>query len=65
MDDRLSALGITGYQISPPLEGAFADQIKIQNEGVPLWKYFLIAALAFFLMEFLILQLKEKRVATT
>lgn len=64
LEDRLAALGVTGLQISPPLEGAFAEQIKMQNEGVPLWKYFLIAAILFLLLEFLILRFKDKSVAT-
>lgn len=65
LEDRLGSLGAVGLNVTPAVEGMFAEQVQMQNEGIPLWKYFLIAALVFFLMEFAILQFKTKTPATT
>lgn len=55
--DFLAAQGVDFINVSPVLQGGFAEEIQMKNEGVPLWKYFLAAAILFLLTEFLILRL--------
>ncbi|MEM7039084.1 MAG: hypothetical protein AAF570_19050, partial [Bacteroidota bacterium] len=49
--------GITDLTVTPALQGAFAEEIQMKNEGVPLWKWFLGLALLMLLAEFLLLRL--------
>jgi len=58
--DFFADAGIEGLQISEPVEGRFAEQIQLQSEGLPLWKYFLIAGLVFLLIEVVLLLTKQK-----
>ncbi|MEM6800725.1 MAG: hypothetical protein AAF696_04935, partial [Bacteroidota bacterium] len=56
---ELKAQGLSQIGILEADLTSLENQIKNDREGVPLWKYFIIAALAFFLLEILLLQLKE------
>lgn len=57
-DAELTALGdLPGVElIQPRNETSFIEDIRKQNEGTPLWRYFIWAALAFFLVEVLLLR---------
>lgn len=55
--------GVEGVEITPGIRGAIADTIQMQNEGLPLWKYFLAAAALFLLLEFLILRIGKTATA--
>lgn len=56
---ELKAQGLSQIGVLEADLTSLENQIRNDREGVPLWKYFIIAALAFFLMEILLLQLKE------
>lgn len=58
--DLLDKTGNGGIHVSSAVRGSFGAEIQSRNEGVPLWKYFLIAALAFLVLEFLILRVGTK-----
>jgi hypothetical protein len=58
--DLLAKTGNEKIMVSEAVRGSFGEEIKSRNEGVALWKYFLIAALAFLLAEFLILRVGSK-----
>lgn len=59
LEDRLNSAGLGEIEIVEPDLAQLESQIKSEREGVPLWKYFIIAALAFFLIEILLLQMRE------
>ncbi|MEL6255484.1 MAG: BatA domain-containing protein [Bacteroidota bacterium] len=59
LEDRLNSAGLGEIEIVEPELAQLESQIKSEREGVPLWKYFIIAALAFFLIEILLLQMRE------
>lgn len=63
LKDYFAKVGVEGMRVSQPVEGAFAEQIELRNEGQPLWKYFLIAGLLFLLIEVFLLVTKEKNAA--
>ncbi len=58
----LTATGMEGLRVTTVLEGGFAEEIQLRNQGLPLWKYFLIAGIIFLLMEFVI-QITAKKTA--
>ncbi|MFN8397559.1 MAG: BatA domain-containing protein [Bacteroidia bacterium] len=58
--DLLASTGNDGIHVSAAIRGSFGEEIQARNEGVALWKYFLIAALLFFVAEFLILKIGTK-----
>jgi hypothetical protein len=62
--DFLAKTGNEAIQVSAAVRGSFGAEIQSRNEGVPLWKYFLIAALAFLIAEFLILRVGTKPATT-
>lgn len=55
----LKSAGAENIEVIKAELTSLESQIKQEREGVPLWKYFIYAALAFFLLEILLLQLKE------
>ncbi|MEM6805521.1 MAG: BatA domain-containing protein [Bacteroidota bacterium] len=59
LENRLSSAGLGEIDIVEPDLSQLESQIKSEREGTPLWKYFIIAALAFFLIEILLLQMRE------
>jgi hypothetical protein len=61
--DLLDNTGNGNIHVNEAIRGAFAEEIKTRSEGVPLWKYFLLAALAFLIAEFLILRVGVKTVS--
>lgn len=58
--DLLANTGNERIHVNPAIRGSFGEEIKSRNEGVPLWKYFLVAALMFLMAEFLILRAGAK-----
>ncbi len=62
--DFLAKTGNEAIQVSAAIRGSFGAEIQARNDGVPLWKYFLIAALAFLIAEFLILRVGTKPATT-
>lgn len=58
--DLLNKTGNEKINVNPAKRGSFGDEIRSATNGVPLWKYFLMAALAFLFAEFLILRLGRK-----
>ena len=58
--DLLDKTGNGKINVNPAKRGNFGDEIRSATDGVPLWKYFLMAALAFLLAEFLILRIGTK-----
>ena len=58
--DLLDKTGNGKIIVNPAKRGNFGDEIRSATDGVPLWKYFLMAALAFLLAEFLILRIGTK-----
>lgn len=62
--DLLEKTGNDGIKVTEAARGSFAEEIKARAEGLPLWKYFLVAALLFFLAEFLILRVGNKTVVS-
>lgn len=65
LKEYLEQAGMDGVAVSPALSGQFASEIQMKSEGVPLWKYFLMAALLFLVVEFIILQTKDRTVPAT
>lgn len=63
--DLLLQTGNEAIEVSSAVRGGFGAEIKAQNDGTPLWKYFLVAGLAFLLAEFLILKVGTKPAATS
>jgi hypothetical protein len=63
--DLLADTGNDKINVISAVRGTFSDEIQARTDGVPLWKYFLIGALAFLLAEFLILRLGTKPASTT
>jgi hypothetical protein len=59
----LAGAGLSAIEVIEPESTAVADRIRVEKEGVPLWKYFAILALLFFAAEVLILQFREKTVS--
>lgn len=62
LKEYLAAAGLDGIQVTQAAEGGIAQEIEIKNNGLPLWKFFLIAALVFLLIEFILLVVKRKTV---
>lgn len=62
--DLLNKTGNEAIQVSAAVRGSFGAEIQARNEGVPLWKYFLIGALVFLIAEFLILRVGTKPAKT-
>lgn len=60
METFVKDRGLERTEVAPGVPGTFAAAIEYQKAGFPLWKYFLLLGLLFFLAEFLILQIKEK-----
>ncbi|MBL0018000.1 MAG: hypothetical protein IPP17_16570 [Bacteroidetes bacterium] len=60
----MAKTGNEAIQVSAAIRGSFGAEIQARNDGVPLWKYFLIAALAFLIAEFLILRVGTKPATT-
>lgn len=63
LSESLTAAGLGSIEVLEAEANAVADQIRVEKEGVPLWKYFAILALLFFAVEVLILQFREKTVS--
>ncbi len=59
LSDRLQQKGLEEIEVLPAMQDAISNQIQIEKEGIPLWKYFIILVLVFLTAEILILQLKE------
>ncbi len=59
LQERWLEMGQTAIQTIEPDAGQIASEIQYQGTGYPLWKYFLIAALAFLLIEVMLLRMKE------
>lgn len=59
--DLLEKSGNEQIQVNEAVRGSFSEVIQANGEGLPLWKYFLMAALFFFLAEFLILRVGNKK----
>ncbi len=62
LKDFLAAIGLEKIQVTTAVEGGIAEEIQLRNQGLPLWKYFLIAAIVFLLLEF-VLHLTAKKPA--
>lgn len=62
LKEFLSAVGLENLNVTKAVEGGIAEEIQLRNQGLPLWKYFLIAGIVFLLMEF-ILQVTTKKPA--
>lgn len=54
--EYFSERGIEGVEVTPGVQGAISDAVEMKNEGLPLWKYFLAAALLFLFVEFVLLR---------
>lgn len=54
--DFFSERGVEGVEVTPGIRGQIAETIQMQQEGLPLWKYFLALAALFLILEFLILR---------
>lgn len=59
IEDLVSQAGLQHVRVTGASGGEIQSDIRFQSAGVPLWKYFLIGAIVFFLLEFLILRMKE------
>ena len=59
LERNLENSGLSEIKVLEAQLSELESQIKKDREGVPLWKYFIFAALAFFLMEVILLQMKE------
>lgn len=57
--DRLEDQGYGSIELLSALPEAVSEQIEVEQQGTPLWKWFLLLALAFLVAEVLILQLKD------
>ena len=63
VDDLAQRLAATGYPNIQVLEAradTVSSRIQAEKEGTPLWKYFVLAALVFLLVEILILRLRSQ-----
>ena len=54
LKEFLAALGQDNLNVTEAIEGGIAEEIQLRNQGLPLWKYFLIAAIIFLLFEFVL-----------
>jgi hypothetical protein len=54
--NRLDRAGYEGIQLLESSAQAIKNQIQVEKEGLPLWKYFVIFALIFLLIEILLLR---------
>ena len=59
LEDVLTQKGYGFIETFPPVTQTIEEKIKIEKEGFPLWKYFVIAGLLFLLAEVLILKMKD------
>ena len=59
LDEVLEQKGFGIIETFPPVTQAIEEKIKVEKEGFPLWKYFVIAGLLFLLAEVLILKMKD------
>lgn len=62
LKEFLAATGMENLNVTTAVEGGFAEEIQLRNQGLPLWKYFLIAGIVFLLLEF-VLQITAKKPA--
>ena len=62
-DQLRETLDKAGYQqieVLPAKADDISDQIKVEKEGIPLWKYFVLFVLLFLLAEIMVLRLSTK-----
>ncbi len=63
LKEFMAAVGMKNLGITKVVEGGFAEVIQLRNQGLPLWKYFLIAGIIFLLIEFMIHVTNKKTAA--
>ena len=56
----LTNKGIKNIKVIAPTAGKISDEIRFASQGLPLWKYFLVAALLFLFIEVILLRFREK-----
>ena len=61
MEAHLKAKGLERIRVTPPNQNEVISEIQIQKEGIPLWKFFLIAGALFLLAELFILRIGRKK----
>ncbi|MEM6262352.1 MAG: hypothetical protein AAGI38_07590, partial [Bacteroidota bacterium] len=59
LSQMLAQAGYGGIQVLPAEPDQLVSKIQTEKEGQPLWKYFLIGALLFLLVEVLLLKIKS------
>lgn len=60
LESALREAGYEGIGVLPNQADLIARQIEVEKEGIPLWKYFIIGALLFFIAEIFIIRIKNK-----
>lgn len=61
LEAHLAGKGLDRIRVTPPDQNLVISEIQVQKEGIPLWKYFLIAAALFLLAELIILRIRHKK----